>query len=607
MPDQEKTDQPIPRVGDLDQQTDSMTIRDYLLLGAFCLIVYGVSLISGRELTMHEAVLPQSARSMLADSDWVVPKKGGAPWLESPPLPQWCTVAIASVIGRCDEVWIVRIGPVIMATAVVLMVAWMATLWFGRSIGLLSGFIMATTCQLARYAWLAEDEIYLCALVTAAVALFVRLEFGRDADASSLPTGFVRSFLGRRSWGVLALFVMLGLTNLAKGLLFGTVMALIPIAAFLLWNADWRRISRYVWLWGWLAFVGVMLAWPTAVYQRFPDVVELWNYDLGGRLTGTYTAITQPVWYYAANLPWIIAPWTLVVPVGLWLTRREALTQRCSPQRFLWCWAILVPVVFSIPQGKHHHYLLHSVAPWAVLSSFGLIRVRDWMLSWPRWARHPLTGLVTIAAPSLLVLVLLRDKVTGPDWLTTAVMIACPFMAVLFVWGILHPNRQLAARMLFGSLAVAYCFGHWYAGAYVDTHRLDVAFLRQVDDVVEPDKPLLLDMEVGDLRGFLCLFYLDDKVRPLHNLSFALDDRIQQDDVYLVTRYRERSRLEQFSKVGVVLRSEKTGGEESPDDRLTLFRLNYRDGIPRLSAAGKRISPMQSMYRTLGPYLGKRL
>ena len=71
---------------------------DYLLLGAFCLLFFGFSLIGGRPLSMHEGVLPQSAREMLADHDWVIPKNGGRPWLESPPLPQWVTVGIASLI-----------------------------------------------------------------------------------------------------------------------------------------------------------------------------------------------------------------------------------------------------------------------------------------------------------------------------------------------------------------------------------------------------------------------------------------------------------------------------------------------------------------------------
>ena len=64
------------------------------------------------------------------------------PWLESPPLPQWVTVLVAIPFGRCDTVGIVRIGPMLVATGVVLMTAWMASLWFGRSLGLLAGLVL---------------------------------------------------------------------------------------------------------------------------------------------------------------------------------------------------------------------------------------------------------------------------------------------------------------------------------------------------------------------------------------------------------------------------------------------------------------------------------
>ena len=229
----------------MDTQLGSNRVgqRDYLLLLGFCVILFGFSMISGRPLSMHEAVLPQSAREMLADGDWIVPKKGGAPWLESPPLPQWVTVSVASLFGRCDEVWIVRLPATLFATATVLMVTWMATHWFGRTIGLLSGFIMATTCELTRYSWLAEDEICLCGIVTATLALFTRVEFSLDAAEAPSHRSFLRSFVGTRSGWMLAFFIVLGMTNLAKGLLFGTAMALVPIAGFLIWNADLRRIG----------------------------------------------------------------------------------------------------------------------------------------------------------------------------------------------------------------------------------------------------------------------------------------------------------------------------------------------------------------------------
>ncbi len=589
---------------------DRLLRRDYLLLIAFCIVLFGVSLISGRPLSIHEAVLPQSARTMLDDADWIVPKRGGAPWLESPPLPQWVTVCLAMPLGRCDKVWIARMGPTLMSTCVVLMVAWMASRWFGRTIGLLSGFIMATTCQFVRYAWLAEDEMFLCAIVTAALALFTKLEFSdsnTDQANTTSEQGFLREFLGSRSWLMLAFFFVLGMTNLAKGLLFGTTMVLIPIFGFLLWNADVRRIMRYSWLWGWLTFAVVALAWPLAAYWRFPDVLDLWVFDLGGRLTGDYTAINEPVWYYPLNLLWILAPWSLVVPFAFWATRHQALKQRYSPQRFVWCWALLVPAVFSIPHGKHHHYLLHSIAPWAILSSFGLVWIRQWILSWPRAARNPLTGLFTIAIPTLIALWLLRERIVGPDWITHTVMLACPIVGVGLAWVLLHKNARFAAGGLFSFLLVVYVFGHWYAGTYVDKHRKDAVFLQQVRQFRPAEAPLLVDLSVEGFRAFFCLFYLDRSALPLHNLSFVFDDRIRDKEVYLVTQYRRREQLQQIGTLEVVLQSEQTGGERSIEDRLTLFRMNYHTNVPRVSSANARISPMQSMYRQDGPYLGRRL
>jgi 4-amino-4-deoxy-L-arabinose transferase-like glycosyltransferase len=78
-----------PRMADA-----GLSRQDFLGLALCCLAFFGFSLVGGRPLTMHEGVLPQSAREMARDHDWVVPKNGGRPWLESPPLPQWCTVAI---------------------------------------------------------------------------------------------------------------------------------------------------------------------------------------------------------------------------------------------------------------------------------------------------------------------------------------------------------------------------------------------------------------------------------------------------------------------------------------------------------------------------------
>ncbi len=583
-----------------ETQPETLQRRDYLLLAAFCLILFGLAMFSGRPLSIHESVLPQSAREMFADGDWIVPKRGGAPWMESPPLPQWVTVSIAHLFGRCDTVWVVRLGPTLVATGVALMVAWMAALFFGRSIGLLSGFMMATTCQFVRYAWLAEDEIYLCGLVTAAVALFVRLEFGASRpEAASDSVGF----FSKRPLLVLALFVLLGMTNLAKGLIFGTAMAVIPIGGFLLWNADLKRIRRYVWFWGWLAFAMVMFAWPLAAYLRYPDVIDVWKFDLGGRLDGSYQASQEPLWYYPMNLLWILAPWTLVVPAGLWATRNAALRQRFSAERFLWCWAILVPLVFSFARGKHHHYLLHAISPWVILGSVGLIRVHATMLSWPRRMHNPFWSLLTTAAPIMAVIWIFRDRLPGGDRLPMILIGLCPVMTVFLSWAIMHFRPERAAATVFATLAIAYGFGHWIAANHVDTHRFDAKFLTEVRERTDGDGPVLVDLNVEALRGFMLLFYLGDNSVPLHNLSFARDDRIADREVYVLTRARKQEALSDFGKTEIVMQSPKTGRETSPADRLTLFRLEYREPTRGVTADGVRISPMQAMYRETGPVL----
>lgn len=582
--------------------------KDYGLLAAYCLLLFGVCLVSGRPLSMHEAVLPQTARAMHADFDFIVPKNGDGPWLESPPLPQWISVALAIPFGHCDELWIVRLGNVLAATFVVLLVAWMSGLWFGRNAGLLSGFVMATTCQFTRYAWLAEDEIYLCAVVTAVIALFVKIEFDSQPSSANDPpvtrTGIIRQFFGTRSWLMLGFFVLLGMTNLVKGLIFGTVISLIPIATFLLWNSNPRRILNYCWLWGWLAFLGVAAFWPIAAWCRYPDVLDLWFFDLGGRVDGSYAANTEPLWYYPVNLLWMLVPWTFVVPIGMWLTARTAWQQRYSAERFLWCWAVFVPVVLSIPSGKHHHYMLHALAPWAILASFGLVHAKELLSRLPKTLQHPAWGLATLAAPASVAIILLWNKIPGPQWIPIAALICLPFVAVGLSFATVRCSPRFGATTLFLFFGLMYGVGHFYAGMYMDRHRHDAAFCQKVQRELVPDQPLVLDLNIHAHRGLLCQFYLDDQTVPLQNLTYLADDRIPDDEAYLLTQFRNRTELENYAAVEVVAQSEKTAREASMEDRLTLFKLDFRrESVERISSKNVRISPLQAMQRAAGPDL----
>src|SRR5262249_38055342 len=275
----------------------------------------------------------QNAREMRADGDWLIPHYGGRPWVERPPLPFWITIGVVEVFG--DTPLGYRSAAMLMAIPCVLMVGWMASVWFGRGIGLASGLILATMQEFTHYSAGPEADIFLCTIVTAAIALFVHLEFQRrPADPSES-----RRWLAWRPWPVLAFFLVLGLTNLAKGLFFGTIFVLLPTVGYILLSWDWQALRRYVWLWGWLAFLLVGALWHMAAYLRYPGILDFWHSDYLGRVNEGY--MCEPFWYYFAQLPLVVFPWTIPAFFSLWLTQSAARGEKRSPERFLWCWAMM--------------------------------------------------------------------------------------------------------------------------------------------------------------------------------------------------------------------------------------------------------------------------
>ncbi len=506
------------------------------------MLLYAVVLAAGGPLTLHEGVLSQTTKAMLGNHDWLVPRYGDAPWLERPPLPQWISCAICAVLGHCDSEWNIRVGSALAGLITVLLTVWIAGRLFGRGVGIVSGLALATMYNFVRYSTLAEADIFLAPIVAGALGLLAYTEIIRMPQENERD-----SFVGRRPWCVLGFFVLLGMTNLVKGLVFGTVIVLAPVGIYLLWNLRWQSIARYLWLWGWLVFFAVALPWPLLVYQVHPDVLEVWKFDLVGRLNNHYLA--QPPWYYFECLLWVPQPWTFLALLGMGLSFKKLWKGGSPAQRFVWCWAWMPLLVFSLSQGKHHHYMLHYLAPWAILAAQGTVWV--WQKVFERWQlQRPAAALVG-------------------------------GFALLFV--------------LYGTFFI-------YKGAYLHRSREDTAFLHEVRRTVPLDKPLMINSADEALEGLRMQFYIGDSVYFLHNLSFVLDNRVPTSEVYVVTRFSRRPELEKYGQVEPLARCKYSRRETSAADRWTLFRLHLRDDLPR-KRADVHISPMQAMYRAPGPTL----
>jgi 4-amino-4-deoxy-L-arabinose transferase-like glycosyltransferase len=570
---------------------DRLGWPDYLLLALFYLVLCSFPLFNGRTFTTHETVHCQNVREMIADGDWIIPHYGGRPWMERPPLPFWITMGVVELVG--DRPASYRLASLLAGLPCVLLVGGMACRWFGRGIGLAAGLILATMQEFTHYSTGPEADIFLCLIVTAAIALFVHLEFDRRPAGD----GEDSRFLGRRPWPVLAFFAVLGLANLAKGLFFGDLFVILPIGSYLLANRDAQAIRRYVWLPGWLTFLAVAAAWPVAAYLRYPDVLDFWKHDYLGRVNQGY--MKEPVWYYFAHLPLVTFPWSIPALYGMWLSRRSILADR-SPERFLWCWAAVPILFFSIPQGKHHHYLLQGIAPWAVLAALGAARLWCLAQNWT-WLHRPWLVPLGLALAGDAAIVAFAARLPGPPWMGPALLAGWPITVYTAWWAVTCRDARSALGALCILVTGLYWAGYAYRTAYWDRYRDDSIFLEQVKQRVPTGEPILVMDDDAPLNASWLLFYAGRQAELLHNITFLLDDRVPDRDVYLIARRKVEKALPSLGQYEELLESRRSRYERTPEDRYRLYRVRVDRRLARHH--GVRISPMQATGRAYGPYL----
>lgn len=570
-----------------------MRWTDYALLTILMVFLCGADAISGRPLTLHEARLPQTSREMMRSGNWLIPTSGGRPWLERPPLPHWIMITTAYATDtQCDTEWSVRIAPGLMALIVVLLTAWMADVLFDRNIALASGLILATMFEFYRYATLAEDDIFLAAVVVGAMALFVRMEFLFDPQALGRRT----SIFGWRPWPVVAFFILLGLTNMAKGPIVGAAVVLGTTGVFLLIQKQWLRIKRYLWLWGILAAAVIGFSWHIWIQRRFPEYWSNLRYDFSDT-----EEFNNPWWYYPPNLLFLTLPWSPAAIIALFLTWRGAWREKQPNLRFLWCWAIVPIIVLSLAHRKHHHYLVPSLAPWAILAALGVKPIAQHMFQGPAKTRKISFGLMIFGAPGAITLAVLAvlHIIPGPFAMTAALIAIWLLCVIMFYRGLwIHDARWLMAAMILG-FSVLYSWGQRY---WPNADVQDTQFTREAEADVPRDKLLAVDGDVGPLDFFRLQFYLRPDAMLLQNLTYLRSNQIHSPDIYIISRAKFAADLSQYGTSEQILQSTYTRRETSPADRFTLFHLIFSPDLSRYDPPP--VSPMQAMMRESGPFCG---
>jgi 4-amino-4-deoxy-L-arabinose transferase-like glycosyltransferase len=598
----------------MDAATDPRSLRpaDYCLLILLCAALAAPALLDGRWLTTHEATHCLNVREMFDSGQFGIPTYGGRPWLERPPVPHWLTGIPAAIVADCSTTWAMRVGSILAGMVSVLVVGWAVAGCFGRHFGLMSAAVLATFREFAAYSVGPEADIFLATFVTLAGALFLRSEFGPNGGRPERAT-----FFGTRPWSVLGVFIVLGATNAMKGPLFGTAFLASSLGVYFVAGRHWASLRRYVWLWGWLAYFAVGCLWPLFGYSRHPDIVDLWFNDYGKRLNEGY--VGEPAWYYAVHLPWNLFPWTFPALVGLCVTCRFVFSERNQPWQFLWAWALVPPVLLSAFQGKHHHYLLNCVAPWAPIAVAGSIWLWRQALTWPtqlrsplfglvdpadtRWStvRSPLFGLVILGLPGTAAAFLLSKKIPGPEWVAYTAAIGWPFVAASGWYFAMHRNGRVAFTGFIGVILVVNTAAYLHRTAYMDSYAGDRAFLAEVDQKVPAETPIYVLNEWHPLNAAWPLYYLGPRAHLLHHITFLSSDRLTAPEVYVIGRRYDEAALTGYGAVERIAESPKTRAESSPMDRYTLYRLRFFADLVRYPEPP--VNGMEATGRSMGPVL----
>ena len=572
--------------------------RHYLILIIYCSILFGYSLIGGRPLTMHEARLPQTTNEMVTNNSWIVPYSGDRPWVERPPLPHWIMATITAPFGTIDTTWKARITPALMGLLAVLLITNIAARLFGSATGILTGFIQATSFEFFSYSWLAEDDIFLCTLIYFIIYLFVKLEFSpkyKDHLNESINP------VGMRPAILLLFFICIGLTNMTKGLVFGTVMCSIPIAGFLLWNHDLKKILRYVWIWGWLILLIVGGAWAFYVGYTIDGAHDVWASDLFGRLSKGY--LQQPWYYYIKEMPAITSPWTIFCLIGIIVCIKPVFTERYSAIRFTFCWAILPLIIFSFSQSKHHHYMLHITGAWAIYAALSMRWVWEWILCIPQKIRNPLVGLILSAILTIPLWIIYKQLHSTLLW-TGILITAIILCSTLLFYGFSRRQGVISFAAFISAILVIAMYGYSFVAAYTDQTVEDTKFLQAVKDNVPKGAVLLHNANHrGGMDFFRVMFYIPSEATLIHNETYLLQSKYIGKTVYLIDRSSQEDKLRQYGTIIKISQSIHSRREDEHAGKLTLYKLKINPNLTPKKY--KKVDAMQAMGRRAGPYLDK--
>jgi 4-amino-4-deoxy-L-arabinose transferase-like glycosyltransferase len=292
---------------------------------------------------------------MLRSGDYLHPYLFGQAYYDKPLLSYWLMIASARLLGQLDETAL-RLPSALAGVASVWLLYRLGSLRFGRSTGLVAGFVLATSYMFVFWSRVASADVLNVAGTIAAVTWY----FARRDDL-----GFVT---------LAVFFVVVALTCLTKGLI-GAAIPFLVILPDIAAEGHWKGLLRPGLVPAALLGLVVYLA---------PFVASSLNPPPGYAESGLGMVFREnavryfdafdhegPVYLYFIELPVYLLPWSVLLPAVVWAVARGWRTD-AEPRRRLAIGCLLV-FLFLTASGSRRSYYVLPLVPFVALL------VADWL------------------------------------------------------------------------------------------------------------------------------------------------------------------------------------------------------------------------------------
>lgn len=334
-----------------------MSNRNLFILLLFTFVI---RLIVSNELPLmdtSEARYAEMARKMVATGNWVTPMfTETEPFWGKPPLSFWSQAASISVFGEAE--WVSRFPSFIFHILCCYLIFLFLKNQGGARHGLIASLMYSTTAL----GFMASGVVLTDPVLNFSVLLSF---FGFWQFISSNKKRY--AYIG---------FAGLGLGLLAKGPI-AVVLFSVPIAFWIALNNRWGLLKTIPWLSGIGVSLIIALPWYVIAEQATPGFIdyfivgEHFNRYLvsdwaGDRYGDAHARPLGTIWFFLlfALFPWVFYG---LVP-NTWRAMNHA-TDR-SWKTFLWSWALVTPVFFTMAGNILWTYLLPCLVPWMILLSY---------------------------------------------------------------------------------------------------------------------------------------------------------------------------------------------------------------------------------------------